>query len=169
MGLTPPELIQGDIFHPAWASRRAGVFDAIVADPPYGLRTSRQVDLIDNSAERSELADAQKTESALRYLCDFTGVQMLKMVQKMVIPLLQLAARVLKPGGRLVYIFPTFSSQAGTVYWNSRAFGGAVQLEASHLPSVKGLRFESSSHEPCVSRTIARNVVVMVKDEPSEG
>lgn len=152
LGLTPPELIQGDIFSPAWASRRAGVFDAIVADPPYGLRTSggtfQQVDLADG----------------LRYLGDFTGQQMLKMVEKIVTPLLQLAAKVLKPGGRLVYLFPTFSSQAGTVYWDETAFGGAVQLEASDLPAMTGLRFESSSHEPCVSRTIARNVVVMVKE-----
>ena len=152
LGLTPPELIQGNIFTPAWASRRAGVFDAIVADPPYGLRTSggtfRQVDMADG----------------LRYLGDFTGHQMLEMVKKIVTPLLQLAAQVLKPGGRLVYLFPTFSSQAGTVYWDATAFGGAVQLEASDLPAMTGLRFESSSHEPCVSRTIARNVVVMVKE-----
>lgn len=163
LGLTPPELIQGDIFCPAWASQRAGVFDAIVADPPYGLRTFRQVDQTQDVAGRSQ--HAQGAETSLRYLCDFTGEQMLAMVKKMVTPLLQLAARVLKTGGRLVYIFPTFSSQAGTVYWDEEAFGGAVQLKASDVPAMKGLRFESSSHEPCVSRTIARNVVVMVKDD----
>lgn len=153
LGLTPPELIQSDIFSPAWTSQRAGVFDAIVADPPYGLRTYRQVDL---------------SEPNLRYLCDFTGEEMQKMVWKMVIPLLQLAAQVLRPGGRIVYIFPTFESQAGTVYWDANAFGGAVQLEELHLPQMKGLRFESASHEPCVSRTIARNIVVMVKVAQSE-
>jgi tRNA G10 N-methylase Trm11 len=163
LGLTPPELIQGDIFSPVWASRCAGVFDAIVADPPYGLRTFRQVDSTKDAAGQSQRA--QRAEISLRYLCDFTGDQMLAMVKKMVTPLLQLAARVLKTGGRLVYIFPTFSSQAGTVYWDAEAFGGAVHLEASHLPAMNGLRFESSSHEPCVSRTIARNVVVMVKDD----
>lgn len=156
LGLPPPQLVQANIFRSPWTPR--GVYDAVVADPPYGTR-EQQVGT--ESAIRDTRIGPSGTSQC--YVSDYTGAEMVALVFAMVEPLLKLAAAALKPGGRLVYLFPTFSTQASVGYWDPGAFGGEVALKESQLPGHVALRFESVSHQPCVSRTMARNVVVMVR------
>eukprot|EP01052_Picozoa_sp_SAG31_P031752 SAG31_NODE_3401_length_4314_cov_2.157770_2_plen_93_part_00 len=92
---------------------------------------------------------------------------MLENINTMVRPLLELASNLLRPGGRLVYLFPTFCTQEAIGYWNSAATRGALVLREEQLPAHPQLLFESVSHQPCVSRIMARNIVVMKKKHSS--
>jgi hypothetical protein len=51
--------------------------------------------------------------SAQCFFTDYSAEEMLANFFAMVEPLLALAAALLRPGGRLVYLFPTFHTQVG--------------------------------------------------------
>lgn len=85
-------------------------------------------------------------------------------VRAMAAPLLELASTHLAPDGRLVFLFPTFCTQVEEGLWDPDVAGGAVIWDEElrrHLPTHPSLRLVSVTHEPCPSRTMARNIVCM--------
>lgn len=98
-------------------SRRAGVtpaepglFDAVICDPPYGLRKPR---MVDGSAKDAMVSD---------------GAEMQAAVADAMAPVVDFAASDagLVPGGRLVFLFPTFDFLAT----GSRAGAGPAPLRS---------------------------------------
>ncbi|KAK4530562.1 hypothetical protein CCYA_CCYA04G1419 [Cyanidiococcus yangmingshanensis] len=130
-----PELVRMDLLEPAWASNaatgeRSGWCDAIVCDPPYGIRegtrqarirSSKQVDTRQGQRKRAPFAAHLEA-------------------------LFRLAARVLRPGGRLVLWLPA-----------------VAELTAYDLPRHEALVYFGT---PCCQRMrggLRRYLLVLVK------
>ena len=93
--LPRPELICSDQSLPVWA--RAEVFDAVVSDPPYGVRAGAR-----RSGRKGEAREVPAELQANR----IPPSQQYD-VEDVVDDLLDMAARTLKLNGRLVYLLPT--------------------------------------------------------------
>ena len=93
--LPRPELLCSDQSLPVWA--RAEVFDAIVSDPPYGVRAGAR-----RSGRKGEAREVPVEHAANRI-----PPSQLYDVEDVVDDLLDMAARTLKLRGRLVYLLPT--------------------------------------------------------------
>mmetsp|Transcript_4706 Transcript_4706/g.8847 ORF Transcript_4706/g.8847 Transcript_4706/m.8847 type:complete len:429 (-) Transcript_4706:212-1498(-) len=81
-GLEYPEIIRNDVSLNIW--RQEGLFDAVICDPPYGIRAGsrKKTTRSENSTETYESRNA-------------------------ILDLLDFSAKVLRVGGRLVYLLPT--------------------------------------------------------------
>lgn len=86
-GFALPEILRADSSKPPW--KQCPAFDAIVCDPPYGVRA------------RSRTAGSKT--SNLAYVPDTNQYE----GKQLVADLLDLAAAVLRVGGRLVFLLPT--------------------------------------------------------------
>jgi len=99
-GLVRPELIRSDnsIFHRHYYPSMQSIFDAIVTDPPYGIRAGAR-----KSGSRS--SNPNPVPESERY----THIAQTKpyVVSDVMADLLDVAARTLVLGGRLVYIIPS--------------------------------------------------------------
>jgi tRNA (guanine10-N2)-methyltransferase len=75
-----------------------GLFDAIITDPPYGIRE-----------KPSEVDDARLLSRTLppAHAAGHVPHRALASIEKILSDLFSLAARTLKPGGRLVFLLPT--------------------------------------------------------------
>ena len=93
--LPRPELVCSDQSLPVWA--RAEVFDAIVSDPPYGVRAGAR-----RSGRKGEVR-----EVPVEFQSNRIPPSQLYDVEDVVDDLLDMAARTLKLKGRLVYLLPT--------------------------------------------------------------
>ncbi|CAK83702.1 unnamed protein product (macronuclear) [Paramecium tetraurelia] len=80
--LPPPNLIQTDIHLPNFNPRVDEFFDAIICDPPYGIRASIQQDGNEQDLQANRTAIYKR--------------------------MFEVARRVLRKGGRLVYLYPLF-------------------------------------------------------------
>ena len=88
LSLVRPEVFCGNIWR--YPLRSTPYFDAIITDPPYGLRKPR----MKSGVHKDELAvSANEKQEAVKSIVE---------------PLFQLAARLLVVGGRLVFLFPAF-------------------------------------------------------------
>ena len=112
-GLRKPELLCADQSRSMWA--RAEVFDAIVSDPPYGVRAGArksgrkgEVRPVGSGCEGAHIPPSQQYD-----------------VEDVVDDLLDMAARTLKVGGRLVYLLPTTTESVEALHssdlWADRA------------------------------------------------
>ncbi|CAN8066040.1 unnamed protein product [Agarophyton chilense] len=89
----PLGIIRADVLNSPIVERKGGVFDAIVCDPPYGIKEGMKVfreDHIDSSLQHNHFQGTQR----VRFVDFLAGV-------------LQYAVRTLAVGGRLVYWLPT--------------------------------------------------------------
>jgi tRNA G10 N-methylase Trm11 len=87
------DLVRLDAHRPLLRINLPPMFDALVADPPYGVRAGgRKSERVENSSVRDRATHVSKTFS-------YSLTECLE-------DLLDLAARLLKPGGRLVYFMP---------------------------------------------------------------
>ena len=86
-GLALPEILRIDSSKPSW--KQLPVFDAIVCDPPYGVRA------------RSRTAGTKTGD--LTYVPDSNQYE----GRQLVADLLEMAAGLLRVGGRLVFLLPT--------------------------------------------------------------
>lgn len=86
-GLAVPEILRIDSSKPSW--KQFPVFDAIVCDPPYGVRA------------RSRTAGTKTCD--LTYVPDSNQYE----GRQLVADLLEMAAGLLRVGGRLVFLLPT--------------------------------------------------------------
>ena len=132
-GLGTPELVRSDNSIPAL--RRASIFDAIVTDPPYGVRAG---------ARKSGSKRAPRTPIHTRE-AHIASTQVYA-EDDVIADLLATAARMLRVGGRLVYLLPACS----------------LGFELSSLPSHPGLELVSATELP-LSLMLSRFVVVMRK------
>ena len=99
-GLPLPELLCADQSRVVW--EREEVFDAIVTDPPYGVRAGAR-----KSGRKGEVREVGS---------EYDGIHIppsqLYEVEDVVDDLLDMAAKTLKRGGRLVYLLPTTTESA---------------------------------------------------------
>lgn len=123
-GFNPPEIYRCDNSNPCFKALE--VFDAVVCDPPYGVRAASR-----KSAKGS-------TEV-------YEGKKVFK-------DLLELADRVLRVGGRLVFLLPTERE-----LYDDKA-----------LPRHPRLKIVANS-ENVLSRKISRRLITMVKVEQEDG
>ena len=99
-GLPRPELLCADQSRVVWD--REEVFDAIVTDPPYGVRAGAR-----KSGRKGEVREVGS---------EYDGIHIPPSqqyeVEDVVDDLLDMAAKTLKVGGRLVYLLPTTTESA---------------------------------------------------------
>jgi len=170
-GLPRPEMVRSDALAPAFRELPDGFFDAIITDPPYGIRAgarkpggsdeSREQWLERRSAHQSNATNAALTPPAQEGAATTPSLQM-EDTDALDAPavdakaddadlneeLLDLAARHLVVGGRLVYLLPA-----------------AADVAPDQLPRHPLLRCVSSSVEP-LSFAFCRIIVTMEKVAP---
>lgn len=117
--------------------REIPLFDAIITDPPYGIREgARKLDTNMESQEENDSADQTSPCSAVR------GCRL----SEILTALLDLAARYLVLHGRLVYWLPIYRPSYSDEF----------------LPSHPCLRLVANS-EQCLSRHVSRRLITMEK------
>jgi tRNA (guanine10-N2)-methyltransferase len=138
-GLLPPELVRSDnaIYHRHYREH-APLFDAIVTDPPYGIRAGAK-----KSGSRRE-GDVRSVLDKHRY--DHVAQTQPYSVSDVMADLLNVAARILNMGGRLVYVIPSMQD-----------FDPALDL-----PRHECLRLVSVCYQP-LQTELGRRTVTMKK------
>lgn len=117
--------------------REVPLFDAIITDPPYGIREgARKLDTSVDLKEESDSGDQTPSCSAVR------GCRL----SEILTTLLDLAARYLVLHGRLVYWLPIYRPSYAEEY----------------IPSHPCLRLVANS-EQCLSRNVSRRLITMEK------
>ncbi|XP_022795236.1 tRNA (guanine(10)-N2)-methyltransferase homolog isoform X1 [Stylophora pistillata] len=117
--------------------REIPLFDAIITDPPYGIREgARKLDTNMESQEENDSADQTSPCSAVR------GCRL----SEILTALLDLGARYLVLHGRLVYWLPIYRPSYSDEF----------------LPSHPCLRLVANS-EQCLSRHVSRRLITMEK------
>lgn len=117
--------------------REAPLFDAIVTDPPYGIREgARKLENTVNNQEEMESQGQAPVSSAVR------GCRL----SEILTTLLDLAARYLVLHGRLVYWLPIYRP----------SYSEAL------IPSHPCLKLVANS-EQCLSRHVSRRLITMEK------
>lgn len=101
-GLSPPELVRSDnaIYHRHFRNHLP-LFDAIVTDPPYGIRAGARKSGSRKGGEVRPISDEH------RY--DHVAQTRPYAVSNVMSDLLNVAAMTLKMGGKLVYVIPSMS------------------------------------------------------------
>lgn len=101
-----------------------GWCDAVITDPPYGLRerrTGADTGLVyddDGSGGAAHAVDEDGYSVRGKcFISDYTGEELLERVSEMMAPVLELSVDVLVPGGRLVYLLPVFPAQDHLGLW----------------------------------------------------
>ncbi|CCI11196.1 unnamed protein product [Albugo candida] len=106
-GLPLPEIIRADNSHsPIW-ERCIGFFDAVICDPPYGIRAGAR------KTGRQGAKRSQGNGSHIDHKDPYIIPTQPYGPEDVMKDLLEFAARTLRVGGRLVYLFPT---TVGTSY-----------------------------------------------------
>jgi hypothetical protein len=115
-----------------------------VCDPPYGLRKPRMSDTpLRRDADSFDSGQSQRR-------------QLVAALAASVQPLLELAVRALEPGGRLVFLFPSFRVDRPTDE-------ARLCRPEAFLPARAGLRLLCCCSQPFDN--FDRNGVVMVRVE----
>ena len=121
-GFKLPEILRADSSKPPWL--RAQIFDAIICDPPYGIRA------------RSRTAGSKTGD--LTYVPDTNQYE----GRQLVADLMEMAAELLRVGGRLVFLLPT----------------DRANYEKGKLPTHPYLNLVANS-ENVLSRKISRRLL----------
>ena len=139
-GLPMPELVRSDnaLYHRHWRTLRSGVFDAIVCDPPYGIRAGARTSGAREGVKVMRIAEEERLERIPRTRP--------YPVADVMFDLMDMSARCLVEGGRLVYILPT------TYDFDADA----------HLPRHPCLETLFSCEQPLTTK-LARRLVVARK------
>lgn len=143
-GFSPPDILCADLKHAPM--RRHAWIDAIVCDPPYGVRAGARklgraaaVEDADGAAKKSKLdsppAAVSASSSSAAAAPAYLATQLYE-VDDVVTDLLDLAAQLLRVGGRLVYWLPVPGDES--------ASSSAAPLV---YPSHPWLRLVSVSHQ----------------------
>lgn len=102
-GLPPPDLVRSDnaLYHRHYRRSTVPIYDAIVTDPPYGIRAGAR-----KTGSRSEEPKPILDEHRHDHIAQTKPYP----VSDVMADLLDMAARTLIMGGRLVYVIPSFST-----------------------------------------------------------
>ncbi|XP_005101497.1 tRNA (guanine(10)-N2)-methyltransferase homolog [Aplysia californica] len=124
--------------HRVW--RKGCRFDAIITDPPYGIRESAaKIATVDESQVKEVEGAPHYPQKAQYNIGDIYK------------DLLNFAAKFLELGGRLVYWLPIFRPE----------------YQESNIPQHPCLRLESNCEQP-LNLSISRRLITMVKDKEFE-
>lgn len=148
--------IQASVFALPYRTTSSAWCDAILFDPPFGLREN-----LDSSFVQSQVHSSASSQC---YIQDHSGEELLQRVSAFVGPVLELGSTILRPGGRVVYLFPVFPSQRELGLWADPDEAGReeARLKASALPRHPCFRLYSCDVCPCRKKhAIARIVVTM--------
>ena len=101
-GLSPPELVRSDnaIYHRHFRNHLP-LFDAIVTDPPYGIRAGARKSGSRKGGDVRPISDEHRYDHVAQ-TCPYA-------VSNVMSDLLNVAAMTLKMGGKLVYVIPSMS------------------------------------------------------------
>jgi tRNA (guanine10-N2)-methyltransferase len=155
-GLRRPELVRSDnaLYHRHYRGSRHGqqqpLYDAIVTDPPYGIRAGAR-----QSGSRRPLCHAIKDE----HRADHVAQTRPYAVSDVMADLLDVAARTLAVGGRLVYVIPSLAEKTTTD--DANAEGGFD--EETDLPRHACLRRVYTCFQPLQHPELGRRTVTMEK------
>merc|ERR1712136_537239 len=153
--------VLSDVFAPPW--RRGPWCDAIITDPPYGLREGC---CTDGSASSPWRVGGSEHGLSRCYIGDWTGDELFLRVCEMLRPVFELGVRILVPGGRIIYLLPVFPSQAQLGLWNDADSTKDQRKHLEHvLPRHEAFKLLSCDRSPCRSRSMARLIVTMQKQE----
>lgn len=142
-GLPLPELVRGDNSRSPLVERSAGLFDAVVCDPPYGIRAGARK----SGRKRSKKSESEPAESVRDKTKQPNYIPPTQpyAAEDVMRDLLEFAARVLRDGGRLVYLLPT-----------------TYEYTDADLPRHPLLRVVSNSEQKLTLK-YARRLITMVK------
>ncbi|CAI5724200.1 unnamed protein product [Hyaloperonospora brassicae] len=140
-GLPLPELIRADNSDSPLAKRCCGFFDAVVCDPPYGIRAGARK----SGRKRQAKGDTNCAIKQENYIAP-TQPYAAKDVMK---DLLEFSAQTLREGGRLVYLLPT-----------------TYEYTDADLPRHSCLQVLANSEQK-LTKKYARRLVTMIKRTPS--
>ncbi|KAF9162886.1 hypothetical protein DFQ26_003129 [Actinomortierella ambigua] len=100
-----------DVCHSPWRNIKSGIFDAIVTDPPYGVRAGAKTlgrkDPLKQATEPKMLEDGEYSHTKTDYIPPTKPYEM----SEVVADLLMFAVKNLVVGGRLVYWLPTVTEE----------------------------------------------------------
>ncbi|KAG6955278.1 hypothetical protein JG688_00011946 [Phytophthora aleatoria] len=140
-GLPLPELVRADNSMSPLVKQCEGFFDAVVCDPPYGIRAGarksgrkRQI--------KSDVSMATKQENYIAPTQPYAA-------EDVMMDLLEFAAQTLREGGRLVYLLPT-----------------TYEYTDSDLPRHPSLQVIANSEQK-LTKKYARRLITMVKRTPT--
>ena len=179
----PVDVVQADVLAPCF--RGGGQCDAVLFDPPFGLRENLETGPASSSASRSSKTPTEKGQPppppngsvhgdgpSRCYIQDHSGDELLRRVAGFVRPALELAAHLLPLGGRVAYLMPVFPSQRHLGLWpcsvdievDDADDSGVASELGGVLPAHPAFRLVSWQGTPCKKRqSMARLVVVMEK------
>ncbi|TDH69857.1 hypothetical protein CCR75_004777 [Bremia lactucae] len=140
-GLPLPELVRADNSVSPFVTRCRGFFDAVVCDPPYGIRAGARK----CGRKRQMRGDVNMSSKQDNYIAP-TQTYAAEDVMK---DLLEFAAQTLREGGRLVYLLPT-----------------TYEYTDSDLPRHASLQLISNSEQK-LTKKYARRLITMMKRTPS--
>lgn len=158
-GLPLPELIRADNSMSPIAVRCRGYFDAVVCDPPYGIRAGARKSGRRPNTKAQQPLD-QPTETPFEKLSEQRKQNYIAPTQPyaaedVMSDLLQFAAETLREGGRLVYLLPT-----------------TYEYTDADLPRHPQLHVVANSEQKLTTK-YARRLITMVKrsdgDDVSSG
>ncbi|RLN31579.1 hypothetical protein BBJ28_00022959 [Nothophytophthora sp. Chile5] len=138
-GLPLPELVRADNSMSPLIRRCSGFFDAVVCDPPYGIRAGAR-----KSGRKRQTHGNSGTKQA-NYIAP-TQPYAAEDVMK---DLLEFSAQTLREGGRLVYLLPT-----------------TYEYTDADLPRHPRLQVIANSEQK-LTQKYARRLITMVKRTPS--
>ncbi|KAI9071479.1 hypothetical protein K1719_046556 [Acacia pycnantha] len=142
----PIGLLRADNNLPPWRPGLKEVFDAIICDPPYGVRAGGRKSggrkLLKGVVEPYTVPDDKRTD----HIPSTAAYSLVECVHD----LLDLAARMLVPGGRLVFFYPVLREDDSA---------------ETHFPEHPCFRLISSS-EQILSSRYSRVLLTMVKTSP---
>ncbi|OWZ13961.1 TRNA guanosine-2'-O-methyltransferase [Phytophthora megakarya] len=140
-GLPLPELVRADNSMSPLVKQCRGFFDAVVCDPPYGIRAGARK----SGRKRQIKSDVSMAVKQANYIAP-TQPYAAEDVMK---DLLEFAAQTLREGGRLVYLLPT-----------------TYEYTDADLPRHPSLQVLANSEQK-LTKKYARRLITMVKRTPS--
>ena len=140
-GLPLPELVRADNSMSPFVKKCCGFFDAVVCDPPYGIRAGAR-----KSGRRHPIKSGINT--ALKQTNYIAPTQPYA-AEDVMTDLLEFSAQTLREGGRLVYLLPT-----------------TYEYTDADLPRHPCLEILANSEQK-LTKKYARRLITMVKRTPS--
>ncbi|GLE07906.1 hypothetical protein PINS_up018735 [Pythium insidiosum] len=139
-GLPLPELVRADNSLNPLVTRCRGFFDAVVCDPPYGIRAGAR-----KSGRKDKSTNVSTESLAKRMKQTYVPPTQPYAAEDVMKDLLEFAARTLRVGGRLVYLLPT-----------------TYEYTDADLPRHPQLEVVANSEQK-LTKKYARRLITMIK------
>lgn len=136
-----PELLRADNSMSPLVDRCQDMFDAVVCDPPYGIRAGARK----SGRKRSKKGEDAATVSEKTKLANYIPPTQPYAAEDVMRDLLEFSARTLRVGGRLVYLLPT-----------------TYEYTDADLPRHPRLRVIANSEQKLTTK-YARRLITMIK------